>query len=56
MGVGDLITALTAARRPAETALLAVDTVLAYVNGFTIEERTASVPARCTSAARTCSW
>ncbi|KAB2379237.1 TetR/AcrR family transcriptional regulator C-terminal domain-containing protein [Actinomadura montaniterrae] len=36
---GDLITALTAAGAPTETAMHAVDTVLAYVNGFTIEEQ-----------------
>jgi TetR/AcrR family tetracycline transcriptional repressor len=34
-----LITALTDAGASAEAALLAVDTVLAYVNGFTIEEQ-----------------
>ncbi|KIF74820.1 hypothetical protein QR77_14225 [Streptomyces sp. 150FB] len=40
-----LVTALAATGAPAETAAIAVDTVLAYVNGYTIEEQ-----ARSTSA------
>lgn len=35
----DLAAALTAAGIPTETAAVAVDTVLAYVNGYTIEEQ-----------------
>jgi TetR/AcrR family transcriptional regulator, tetracycline repressor protein len=41
----DLIAALAASGVPAETAVLAVDTVLAYVNGFTIEEQARKIGA-----------
>ncbi|WP_433435504.1 TetR/AcrR family transcriptional regulator C-terminal domain-containing protein [Nonomuraea sp. CA-141351] len=40
-----LIAALAAGGVPSETAVLAVDTVLAYVNGFTVEEQARKIGA-----------
>ena len=41
----DLVAALIAAGVPAATAVIAVDSMLAYVNGYTIEEQARKIDA-----------